>query len=61
MQQKQRDKDRKEQQTENKIPSGESVGKRIEEDAENIIEEAQEEVAAARRPWYQTRRWGLIL
>jgi membrane-associated phospholipid phosphatase len=61
MQQKQRDEDRREQQTENKIPSRESVGKRIEEDAENIIEEAQEEVAAARRPWYQARRWGLIL
>ncbi len=61
MQQKQRDEDRKEQQTENKIPSREPVGKRIEEDAENIIEEAQEEVAAARRPWYQARRWGLIL
>src|SRR5690348_15906328 len=61
MQQKQRDEDRKEQQTENKIPSRESVGKRIEEDAENIIEEAQEEVAAALRPWYQARRWGLIL
>lgn len=61
MQQKQRDEDRKEQQAENNIPSRESVGKRIEEDAENIIEEAQEGVAAARRPWYQARRWGLIL
>ncbi len=61
MQQKQRDEDRKEQQTEDRIPSRESVGKRIEEDAENIIEEAQKEVAAARRPWYQARRWGLIL
>ena len=30
----------------------------IESDAENVVEEAQEEVAAARRPWYQTRRWG---
>ncbi len=61
MQQKQRDEDRKEQQTEDRIPSKESVGKRIEEDAENIIEEAQGEVAAARRPWYQARKWGLIL
>ena len=61
MQQKQRDEDWKEQQTENKIPHREPVGERIEEDAENIIEEAQEEVATVRRPWYQTRRWGLIL
>lgn len=61
MQQKQRDKDWKEQQTENKIPGRESAGERIAEDTENVIEEAQEEVAAARRPWYQTRRWGLTL
>lgn len=39
----------------------ESVGQRIEEDVENVVEEAQEEVAAARRPWYQTRRWGTTL
>jgi len=59
--QQQRDKDLKEQQTENKIPGEQSAGERVAEDAENIIEEAQEEVAAARRPWYQARRWGLIL
>jgi len=59
--QQQRDKDLKEQQTENKIPGEQSAGERVAEDAENIIEEAQEEVGAARRPWYQTRRWGLLL
>ena len=61
MQQKQRDEDLKEQRIADKIPGRESAGERVAEDAENIIEEAQEEVAAARRPWYQTRRWGLIL
>ncbi len=39
----------------------EPVGQRIEEDAENVVEQAQEEVAAARRPWYQTRKWGSAL
>lgn len=61
MQQKQRDEDLKEQRIADKIPGRESAGERVAEDAENSIEEAQEEVAAARRPWYQTRRWGLIL
>ena len=61
MQQKQRDEDLKEQRIVDKTPGRESAGERVAEDAENTIEEAQEEVAAARRPWYQTRRWGLIL
>ena len=61
MQQKQRDEDLKEQRIADKIPGRESAGERVAEDVENSIEEAQEEVAAARRPWYQTRRWGLIL
>jgi membrane-associated phospholipid phosphatase len=39
----------------------ESVGQRIEKDVENAVEEAQEEVTAARRPWYQTHRWGTTL
>lgn len=56
-----RDEDLKEQRIADKIPGRESAGERVAEDAENIIEEAQEEVATARRPWYQTRRWGLIL
>jgi len=61
MQQKQRHEDLKEQRIADKIPCRESAGERVAEDVENSIEEAQEEVAAARRPWYQTRRWGLIL
>jgi len=61
MQQKQRDEDLKEQRIADKTPGRESAGERVAEDVENSIEEAQEEVAAARRPWYQTRRWGLIL
>jgi membrane-associated phospholipid phosphatase len=61
MQQQHRDEDLKEQRIADKIPGRESAGERVAEDAENSIEEAQEEVAAARRPWYQTRRWGLIL
>lgn len=39
----------------------ESVGQHIEEDVENVVKEAQEEVAAEQRPWYQTRRWGTTL
>jgi undecaprenyl-diphosphatase len=61
MQQQQGDEDLKEQRIADKIPGRESAGERVAEDAENSIQEAQEEVAAARRPWYQTRRWGLIL
>jgi undecaprenyl-diphosphatase len=61
MQQQQGDEDSKAQRIADKIPGRESAGERVAEDAENIIEEVQEEVAAARRPWYQTRRWGLIL
>src|SRR5258707_3510180 len=61
MQQKQRHEDLKEQRIADKIPCREAAGEGVAEDVENSIEEAQEEVAAARRPWYQTRRWGLIL
>lgn len=59
--QQQGDEDLKEQRIADKTPGQQSAGERVAEDAENIIGEAQEEVAAARRPWYQTRRWGLIL
>jgi membrane-associated phospholipid phosphatase len=61
MQQQHRDENLKEQRIADKIPGQESAGERVAKDAENSIEEAQEEVAAARRSWYQTRRWGLIL
>jgi undecaprenyl-diphosphatase len=39
----------------------ESVGQHVEADAARFVEEAQEEVAVARRPWYQTRKWGVTL
>ncbi len=43
---------------ENDATSPETAVQHIEDDAEKFVEEAQAEVAAARRPWYQTRRWG---
>jgi membrane-associated phospholipid phosphatase len=48
------------------LPAGEnapdqSIGERIQESAENVIEEAQQKVASARKPWYQTRKWGSLL
>ena len=43
------------------VTSRETVGQPIEADAENVFEEAHEELVAVRRPWYQTRRWGGML
>jgi membrane-associated phospholipid phosphatase len=34
---------------------------RIGAGAEKVVEKAKQEVAAARRPWYQTKRWGSVL
>ena len=61
MQQKQQDENQKKQRDEGNVPAREPLGERIEEDVEHIVEEAQEEVAAARKPWYQTRKWGFLL
>jgi len=61
MQQKQQDESQKERRNKGNVPAREPLGERIEEDVEHIVEEAQEEVAAARKPWYQTRKWGFIL
>ncbi len=61
MQQKQQDDSQKERRNKGNVPAREPLGERIEEDVEHIVEEAQEEVAAARKPWYQTRKWGFIL
>lgn len=64
---KQRDKDQKERvarKTEEESPregSLEPRGKEIGEEAEELAGEAQQEVAAARRPWYQVVRWGYVL
>ncbi len=61
MKQKQQDESQKERRNKGNVPAREPLGERIEEDVEHIVEEAQEEVAAARKPWYQTRKWGFIL
>ncbi len=61
MHQKQQDENQKEGRNKGNVPAQEPPGKRIEEDVEHIVEEAREEVAAARKPWYQTRKWGFIL
>jgi membrane-associated phospholipid phosphatase len=61
MQQKHQDESQKERRNKGNVPAREPLGERIEEDVEHIVEEAQEEVAAARKPWYQTRKWGFIL
>jgi hypothetical protein len=42
-------------------PNHASLRERLEEDAERVVAEAQREVAAARMPWYQTRKWGTVL
>ena len=42
-------------------PNHASLRERLEEDAEKVVAEAQREVAAARMPWYQTRKWGTVL
>jgi len=61
MQQKNQGESQKEWRKKGNVPAKEPLGERIEEDVEHIVEEAQEEVAAARKPWYQTRKWGFIL
>src|SRR5439155_19362091 len=61
MQQKNQDESQKERRKKGNIPAKKPLVERIEEDVEHIVEEAQEEVAAARKPWYQTRKWGFIL
>jgi membrane-associated phospholipid phosphatase len=61
MQHKQQDDSQKERQNEGNVPAHEPLGERIEEHVEHVVWEAQEEVAAARKPWYQTRKGGVIL
>ena len=46
---------------EEKEGNASSAGKEIQEGAQEVVQEARQEVAAARRPWYQTVRWGRIL
>jgi membrane-associated phospholipid phosphatase len=61
MQQKQRDEGQKKQDTAKGPPNQQSVGEQIKEGTEATVEEARQEVATARRPWYQSVRWGYIL
>lgn len=61
MEQQQKQENPKQPRREGDATSRDTVGPRMEEDAEKVVEEAREEVAAAQRPWYQTRRWGSTL
>lgn len=61
MQQKQQDEDQQKHKIEEGSSNQETMGEHIGEGVEKVIEEAQQEVAAARRPWYQSLRWGRIL
>lgn len=61
MQQNQRDQGQKKQDTAKGPPNQQSVGEQIKEGTQATVEEARQEVAAARRPWYQSVRWGYIL
>jgi len=61
MQQKQSDQDQEKQNTEEDAPNSTSIGEKIEEEAEGVVEEARQEVTEARRPWYQVVKWGRIL
>ena len=61
MQQKHKDEDPKKQLLEEQTPNQVSIGKHIEEGVGDVVDEAQQEVASARRPWYQSLRWGRIL
>ncbi len=37
------------------------VDEKIQANVKNVVEEAKQEVATARRPWYHAIRWGFIL
>ena len=61
MQQKHKDEDQKKQISDEQTPNRVSLGEQVEEGVGDVVEEAQQEVASARRPWYQSLRWGRIL
>jgi membrane-associated phospholipid phosphatase len=61
MQQKHKDEDQKKQIIEEQTPNRVSLGEQVEGGVGDVVEEAQQEVASARRPWYQSLRWGRIL
>ncbi len=37
------------------------VTEKVQENVQNVVEDAKQELAAARRPWYRAIRWGFIL
>jgi membrane-associated phospholipid phosphatase len=61
MQQKQSNQDQEKQNTEENAPNRASIGEKIEEETEGVVEEARQEVSEARKPWYQIVKWGRIL
>ena len=61
MQQKQSNREQKKQNAKGDTPNRESIGEKIEEETEEAVKEARQEVAEARRPWYQIVKWGRIL
>jgi undecaprenyl-diphosphatase len=61
MRQQQKQDDPIQRHREGNVAGRESVRQRIEENAEKVVGEAQEAVATAGRPWYQTRKWGSTL
>jgi undecaprenyl-diphosphatase len=61
LQQKQKAESQKKHEIEEGSSNHESVGEQLEEGVEDVVEEAQTEVATARRPWYESLRWGSIL
>jgi membrane-associated phospholipid phosphatase len=61
MQQKHKDEDQKKQIIDEQTPNRVSLGEQVEEGVGDVVKEAQQEVASARRPWYQSIRWGRIL
>jgi undecaprenyl-diphosphatase len=61
MQQKQSNQDQDKQNTEENAPNRASIGEKIEEETEGVVEEARLEVIEAHRPWYQIVKWGRIL
>ena len=61
MQQKHPDQSQKQQNTAKGPPNQHSIGEQIKAGTEANVKEARQEVAAARRPWYQSVRWGYIL
>lgn len=61
MQQKQNNQEQQKQNDEEHTLNRESGAGKIEEQAGKVVQGAQQEVADARKPWYQIVKWGRIL